>query len=63
MLMDVPGREAMLEGIREYIARYREGPDDPFLQDQLKTLRESAADTVAFDGFVDPWYFDVVMPE
>ncbi len=63
MLMGVMGREAMLEGLREFIARYRDGPDYPLLQDQVNTLREFAPDTAAFDRFVDQWYFDVVVPE
>lgn len=63
MLMGVMGREAMLEGLREFIARYRDGPDYPLLQDQVNTLREFAPDTAAFDELVDQWYFDVVVPE
>jgi ABC-type transport system involved in multi-copper enzyme maturation permease subunit len=63
MLMALMGREAMLEGLREFIVRYRDGPDYPLLQDQVNTLREFAPDTVAFDEFVDQWYFDVLVPE
>lgn len=63
MLMGLMGREAMLEGLRQFIARYRDGPDYPLLQDQVNTLREFAPDTAVFDKFVDQWYFDVVLPE
>ena len=63
MLMGLMGREPMLEGLREFIARYRDGPDYPLLQDQVNTLREFAPDTAAFDEFVAQWYFDVVLPE
>jgi ABC-2 type transport system permease protein len=63
MLMGGMGREAMLEGLREFIARYRDGPDYPLLQDQVNTLREFAPDTAAFDEFVAQWYFDVVVPQ
>ncbi|MFH1766369.1 MAG: M1 family aminopeptidase, partial [Gemmatimonadota bacterium] len=63
MLMGLMGREPMLEGLREFIARYRDGPDYPLLQDQVNTLREFAPDTAAFDEFVAQWYFDVVVPE
>ncbi len=63
MLMGVMGREPMLEGLREFIARYRDGPDYPLLQDQVNTLREFAPDTAAFDEFVAQGYFDVVVPE
>jgi aminopeptidase N len=63
MLMGLMGRDPMLEGLREFIARYRYGPDYPLLQDQVNTLREFAPDTAAFDKFVDQWYFDVVVPE
>jgi len=63
MLMGLMGREPTLEGLREFIARYREGPDYPLLQDQVNTLREFAPDTAAFDEFVAQWYFDVVVPQ
>ena len=63
MLMGLMGREPMLEGLREFIARYRDGPDYPLLQDQVNTLREFAPDTAAFDEFVAQWYFDVVVPQ
>jgi len=63
MLMGLIGREPILEGLREFIARYRDGPDHPLLQDQVNTLREFAPDTAAFDEFVAQWYFDVVVPQ
>jgi hypothetical protein len=63
MLMDLLGREAMLEGLRNFTARSREGPDYSFLQNQLNTLREFAPDTVAFDQFLNHGYFDVVDPD
>ena len=61
--MSLMGRERMLEGLREFIARYRNGPDYPLLQDLSNTLRELAPDTIGFDDFVDQWYYDVVIPE
>jgi hypothetical protein len=63
MLMSLVGREPMLEGLREFIDRYRDGPDYPLLQDQVNTLREFAPDTAAFDEFVGQWYFAVVIPQ
>jgi ABC-2 type transport system permease protein len=63
MLMRLVGREAMLAGLREFIARFKDGPDYPLLQDQINVLREFAPDTAAFDAFVKQWYFDVVTPQ
>ncbi|MFH1764452.1 MAG: hypothetical protein ABIF09_09695, partial [Gemmatimonadota bacterium] len=62
MLMRLMGREAMMAGLREFIARFQDGPDYPLLQDQIQVLREFAPDTAAFDDFVNQWYFDVVVP-
>jgi ABC-2 type transport system permease protein len=62
MLMRLMGREAMLAGLREFIVRFQDGPDYPLLQDQVQVLREFTPDTVAFDDFVNQWYFDVVVP-
>ena len=38
-------------------------PTIPLLEDLIATLRPYAADPEAFDGFVDQWFFDVVVPE
>jgi ABC-2 type transport system permease protein len=63
MLMRLMGRDAMLAGLREFIARFKDGPDYPLLEDQIQVLREFAPDTAAFDAFVRQWYFEIVTPE
>ena len=44
MLLEHMGRERNLEGIREFIATYRDGPDYPLIEDFLAVLRKHAAD-------------------
>jgi ABC-2 type transport system permease protein len=63
MLMQQMGRENNLEGIRSFISHYIEDRDHPVLQDFIAHLRPFATDPEAFDGFVDQWFFDVVLPE
>lgn len=63
MLMDLIGRDAMLEGLKEFIAKFKDGPDFPVLQDFIETMRPHAKDLVAFDAFVRQWFERVVVPE
>jgi aminopeptidase N len=63
MMMHLIGRERMLEGLRDFIADWRDSRDHPVLQDYLAHLREYAPDSAAYDAFVDQWYWDVVVPE
>ena len=63
MLMREVGREPMLEGLREFIGRFKDGPDYPLLEDLIETLRPYAPDPERFDRFVDQWFFQVVAPE
>ncbi len=63
MLLQQMGRERTLAGLREFIARYKDGPDYPVLQDLVATLRPFAADPAAFDRFVHQWFYEVVVPE
>jgi ABC-2 type transport system permease protein len=63
MLLNVMGREAALEGLRDFIDHYRGDPDHPVLQDFVAFMRPFAPDPDAFDDFVDAWFFDVVVPE
>ncbi|HEY8020310.1 MAG TPA: hypothetical protein VIH93_04385, partial [Thermoanaerobaculia bacterium] len=63
MLLQEMGRERTLAGMREFIRRYKDGPDYPVLQDFVATLRPFAADPAAFDRFVQQWFFHVVVPE
>ena len=63
MLMREMGREPMLAGLREFIGRFKDGPDYPLLEDLIETLRPHAPDPERFDRFVEQWFFDVVVPE
>jgi hypothetical protein len=63
MLLNHMGREAALAGIREFLARYRDNPDYPVLQDFLATMREFAPDAGSFDAFAKQWYHEVVVPQ
>jgi len=63
MLHEHMGRERNLAGIRDFIARFRDGPDYPLIEDFLAVLREHAEDPAAFDAFVTPWFLRVVLPE
>ncbi len=63
MLMREIGREPMLAGLREFIDRFKDGPDYPLLEDLVETLRPYAPDRERFDRFVEQWFFDVVVPE
>ena len=63
MLMREMDREPLLAGLREFIARFKDGPDYPLLEDLIETLRPHAPDPQRFDRFVEQWFFDVVVPE
>jgi ABC-type transport system involved in multi-copper enzyme maturation permease subunit len=63
MLHDRMGRDAMLAGLRDFVGRYKDGPDFPVLQDLLAVLREHAPDGEDFDAFTKQWFHEVVVPE
>jgi hypothetical protein len=63
MLYEQLGRERDLAGLRNFIATWGNGPDFPVLQDFTAAMRPFAADPVAYDAFVDQWFFHVVVPE
>jgi ABC-2 type transport system permease protein len=63
MLLQRMGREAALEGLRHFISVYKDGPDYPVLQDLIATLRPYAPDSLAYDDFVQQWFYQVVVPE
>jgi ABC-2 type transport system permease protein len=63
MLMNRMGREPMLAGLREFVSKYKDGPDYPVLQDFVASMRPFAPDSVSYDDFVDQWFFHVVVPE
>ncbi len=63
MLQQEMGRENILAGLQAFIAKYRESPDHPVIQDMLAVLRDFAPDPAAFDDFTEQWFFEVVLPE
>jgi ABC-type transport system involved in multi-copper enzyme maturation permease subunit len=63
MLLCHLGRERALEGLKAFIAEYKDGPDFPVLQDFVRVMRRFAADKPAYDAFVKQWFFEVVVPE
>lgn len=69
MLRDLMGEDAMLAGMREFVARWRngvetpDGLDFPLIEDFVESLRPHAPDAVAFDLFVQDWIFGTVLPE
>jgi len=63
MLMDHMGRDAMLAGLKDFIAQYQNGPDFPLLQNFVAVMRTHAKDVAAFDAFTTQWFERVVLPE
>ncbi len=63
MLMREIGREPMLAGLREFMARFQNGPDYPLLEDLVETLRPHAPDPERYDRFTRQWFFEVSVPE
>lgn len=62
MLMDHLGREPFMAGLRDFMARFRDNPDHPDIQDLLGALRARTKDPAGFDGFVDQWFREVQLP-
>ena len=60
---DVMGKDAMLAGLKEFIATYQNGPDFPLLQDFVAVMRTHATNLPAFDAFTKQWFERVVLPE
>lgn len=63
MLMEHMGRDRMLKGLREFILKFKAGPDFPLIEDFVETLRPHAADPGAYDAFVNQWLLGKVLPE
>jgi ABC-type transport system involved in multi-copper enzyme maturation permease subunit len=63
MLLEQMGRERMLAGLRDFIERFKRGPDFPLIEDLVETLRTHAEDPAAFDEFVSQWLLGKVLPE
>jgi hypothetical protein len=63
MLLEQMGRENAMRGLSSFFARYVDNRDHPVLQDFIAHMRSFALDPVAYQEFVDQWFFDVVLPE
>jgi ABC-2 type transport system permease protein len=63
MLMNEMGRERALGGIQAFIQKYSGGPDYPVLHDFVATMRPFAADSAAYENFVQQWFHSVTVPE
>ena len=69
MLKNLMGEEAMLAGLRDFIATWRDGvetPDGldfPLIEDLLASLRPHAPDPAAFDDFVGRWITGKDLPD
>jgi ABC-2 type transport system permease protein len=63
MMKEMMGEEAMLAGLRDFIERFKDGPDFPLVEDFVEVLREHATDKDAYNAFVDQWVLGTVVPE
>jgi hypothetical protein len=69
MLRDVMGEDAMVAGLRAFVAKWKngvetpEGLDFPLIEDMVASLREHAPDTAKFDAFVADWILGTKFPE
>lgn len=63
MLMEEMGRDNMLKGCREFILKFKNGPDFPLIEDFVLALRTHAPDKDRFDTFVNQWIYGKVLPE
>ena len=63
MLVQLMGRDAVIAGLREFVAEWRDGDDHPTLTELIATLRRHAPDPTAYDAFVQQWFREVVVPE
>lgn len=63
MMKEMMGEEAMLGGLRDFIERFKDGPDFPLVEDFVEVLRGHAPDVEAYNRFVDQWVLGTVVPE
>ena len=63
MLHDLMGHDQAIAGLQSFVEQSIDTTDHPVLQDLVEALRPFAPDPEAFQGFVDQWFFDVVVPE
>ena len=69
MLRDVMGEDAMVAGLRAFVAKWKngvetpEGLDFPLIEDMVESLREHAPDQAKYDAFVADWILGTKFPE
>ena len=69
MLRDLMGEQAMTDGLRAFVEKWKDGvetPDGldfPLIEDMVESLRAHAPDVAAFDAFVGQWIFGTKLPE
>lgn len=69
MLRELMGEEAMLGGMKEFTAKWKDGVamegglDFPLIEDFVDALRPHAKDPEKFDAFVKQWIYGKVLPE
>ena len=56
------GRNAMLAGLRTFIEQHHTQQTRPILQDLLDYLKSYAEDQVAYDAFVEQWFYSSRLP-
>ncbi|MEM6784972.1 MAG: M1 family aminopeptidase [Bacteroidota bacterium] len=56
------GRDAMVDGLRAFVAERRDRRDAPALQDLLLSLRPYAADSTAYDEVAAAWFESTTLP-
>jgi ABC-type transport system involved in multi-copper enzyme maturation permease subunit len=69
MLRELMGEDAMLAGLRDFVAKWRngvatpDGLDFPLIEDLVESLRARAPEAAAFDAFVGAWIFGTKFPD
>ena len=69
MLRNLMGEEAMLAGLRDFVATWRngvetaDGLDFPLVEDLLASLRPHAPDAAAFDDWTGRWILSKDLPD
>ena len=69
MIRQLMGEEAMLAGMKEFIAKWKDGVamdgglNFPVIEDFVEALRPHAPDAAAFDAFIKQWIYGTVLPE
>ncbi len=69
MLRELMGQDAMLAGMKEFTAKWKDGVpsegglDFPLIEDFVASLRPHAPDLKAFDTFVNQWIYGKALPE